>query len=67
VVPVVPVRHDPPPMSRATRYRVRRGDTISSIAHRHGCTNLREIERMNGIRHFRIRVGQVIRLPACRR
>ena len=67
VVPVVPVRHDPPPMSRAMHYKVRRGDTISSIAHRHGCTNLREIERMNGIRHFRIRVGQVIKLPACRR
>ena len=67
VVPVVPVRHDPPPVSKARRYTVRRGDTISSIARRQGCSSVHEIEHLNGIRHHSIRVGQVLKLPACRR
>jgi membrane-bound lytic murein transglycosylase D len=67
VVPVVPVRPDPPPVSRARSYTVRRGDTISSIARRHGCADARAIERANGIRHHQIRVGQVLKLPACTR
>ncbi|MDO1530588.1 transglycosylase SLT domain-containing protein [Fulvimonas sp. R45] len=66
VVPVVPVRHDPPPSS-SSRYTVRRGDTISSIARRHGCSSANEVERLNGIRHHQIRVGQVLKLPSsCR-
>jgi membrane-bound lytic murein transglycosylase D len=65
VVPVVPVRHDPP--SRTRRYTVRRGDTISGISRRYDCSSAREIERRNGIRHHQIRVGQVLTLPGCKR
>ena len=66
-VPVVPVRHVPPPPAAARHYTVRRGDTIGGIVQRHGCASVREVERLNGIRHHQIRVGQVLKLPACRR
>ena len=44
------------------RYTVERGDTLSEIAERHG-TSMARIQRANGLRGDRIRVGQVIVIP----
>ena len=46
-----------------TRYIVERGDTLSEIAERHGTSTAR-LRRANGLRGDRIRVGQVILIPA---
>jgi LysM repeat protein len=43
-------------------YRVNRGDTLWSIARRHG-TTVDELKRLNGIRTSRIVTGQVIAVP----
>ena len=45
------------------RYVVERGDTLSEIAMRHG-TSAARIRSANGLRNDRIRVGQVILIPA---
>ena len=47
----------------ATRYRVKRGDTLGAIARRYG-TSVRSMQRANGLpRADRIYVGQVLELP----
>jgi membrane-bound lytic murein transglycosylase D len=44
-------------------YRVRRGDTLGSIANRHR-TSAAALQRLNGIRDpRRLRVGAVLKLP----
>ncbi|MFV2089405.1 MAG: N-acetylmuramoyl-L-alanine amidase [Pseudomonadales bacterium] len=45
------------------RYTIARGDTLSGIAVRHG-TSTRRIKEANGMANDRIRVGQVITIPA---
>ncbi len=45
------------------RYTVSRGDTLSGIAHRYGVST-RRIKEANGLSDDRIRVGQVITIPA---
>ncbi|MDJ0868552.1 MAG: LysM peptidoglycan-binding domain-containing protein [Myxococcota bacterium] len=46
-----------------TRYRVRRGETLSTIARRVGVP-MKELAAHNGIRHpYRIRAGQVLKVP----
>ena len=45
-----------------SEYRVRRGDSLWTIARQHG-TTVDEIKDMNGIRGSRIYVGQVIDVP----
>jgi LysM repeat protein len=44
-------------------YRVNRGDTLWSIARRHG-TTVEALQRLNGIRNSRIVPGQVIAVPS---
>lgn len=48
-------------------YRIRRGDTLSSIARRHRCVSVRELAAINDIRppRYFLRAGQQIRVPAC--
>jgi membrane-bound lytic murein transglycosylase D len=48
-------------------YRVKRGDTLASIAGRFGCRSLGKLARMNGIKgpNYRIRVGQRLTFPGC--
>jgi len=49
--------------TRDTTYTVRRGDTLSTIARRHG-VRMSELVALNGLRsRHRIRVGQKLRLP----
>ncbi|MEW6210294.1 MAG: transglycosylase SLT domain-containing protein, partial [Acidobacteriota bacterium] len=49
--------------SRVVSYRVRRGDTLSSLARRHG-TSTEEIARLNRMsKNGQLRKGQVIRIP----
>ena len=50
-----------------SRYIVRRGDTLLGIVHKLGCSDVRELSDINDLKHHRIRAGQVLRLPACRR
>ena len=49
--------------SGSLRYIVERGDTLTEIAARHG-TSAARLRRANGLRGDRIRVGQVIVIPA---
>jgi len=68
VVPVVDAdEHPAPTVSRGTTtYVVRRGDTLSSIARKLHCANVREVTELNGFRNHRISVGQRLKLPVCR-
>jgi len=45
------------------RYTITQGDTLSGIAVRYG-TSTRRIKEANGLANDRIRVGQVITIPA---
>ena len=49
--------------SGPVRYTIERGDTLSDIAVRYG-TSTRRLKEANGIAGDRIRVGQVIVIPA---
>lgn len=69
-VPAVTALASIPPSERFTRqkrdtvYRVRRGDTLSQIAKRHGVKQS-ELVALNGLRsRHRIRIGQKLRLPS---
>lgn len=44
-------------------YRVRRGDTLWKIAHRHD-TTVESLRRANGLSSTTLRIGQVLELPA---
>ncbi len=51
----------------ARSYRVRSGDTLSSISRRHGCAGPAALARANGLREpYVIRAGQSLRLSGCR-
>ena len=64
------MRNNPPPNTRLAsnqvsgemRHVVKRGDTLSEIAERHG-TSAARLRRANGLRSDRIHVGQVIVIP----
>jgi membrane-bound lytic murein transglycosylase D len=67
VVPVVA----PPPEARAPavrherHYKVRRGDTLVSIVRNLRCSSVQEVAEMNGLKHHRIRTGQILKVPVC--
>jgi LysM repeat protein len=49
-------------VARTARYRVNRGDTLWSIARRHG-TTVDELQELNGLGSKSIRAGQMLQLP----
>ncbi len=49
----------------ATRYRVRKGDNLSTIAKRHG-TTVRRIRQANGLKSARLQPGQTLEIPTKR-
>ena len=49
------------PASTWTRYTVRRGDTLSTIARRQGCT-ITQLKQWNGLRSSRIVAGQKLKV-----
>lgn len=52
--------------STASRYTVRRGDTLSGIARKHGCS-AQTVARVNGLRSpYALRPGQRLSLDGCR-
>lgn len=51
-----------PGATRGATYNVRRGDTLSQIADRHG-VSLRALRASNGLRGSMIRAGQTLRIP----
>ena len=54
------------PAATASRYTVRRGDTLSAIARRHGCS-AQTVARANGLRSpYALRPGQRLSLGGCR-
>jgi membrane-bound lytic murein transglycosylase D len=44
---------------------VRRGESLISIVRKLHCSSVQEVAEMNGLKHHRIRAGQVLKLPAC--
>ncbi|KAA0068910.1 lytic transglycosylase domain-containing protein [Rhodanobacter sp. T12-5] len=65
VVPVVTSPVAPPVAASARRYKVRRGESLISIVRKLHCSSVQEVAEMNGLKHHRIRAGQVLTLPAC--
>ena len=65
--PTVASMSAPPARSPAARtYRVRSGDTLSSIARRHDCAGPDQLARANGLRSpYVIRAGQRLQLKGC--
>lgn len=59
----------PPEAQRPRTYVVRRGDTLSSIVRKLGCSNVHALAELNRLRapHFALHPGQALRLPMCAR
>lgn len=49
--------------TNATRYKVRRGDNLASIANKHGVSSA-QIKRWNGLKSNRLRAGQILAVSA---
>jgi membrane-bound lytic murein transglycosylase D len=63
-VATVPHKHQHVRQTRDTKYVVRRGDTLSTIARKHH-VRMSELVALNGLKsRNRIRVGQKLRLPS---
>ncbi|WP_017460406.1 transglycosylase SLT domain-containing protein [Dyella ginsengisoli] len=60
--PVKPQHHGP-----TRHYRVRSGDTLIGIVHRMRCSSVRDVVEANELHGHRIKPGQVLRIPDCRR
>jgi N-acetylmuramoyl-L-alanine amidase len=45
-------------------HRVQRGQTLTGIAARYGCT-VEQIRRGNGLKTRTVRTGQLLRIPRC--
>ena len=69
VVPVVqtPVTSARPATTKGVRsYKVRRGDTLTSIVRTMRCSSVQEVAELNGLKHHRIGIGQTLKVPVCR-
>ncbi|MFC4528057.1 transglycosylase SLT domain-containing protein [Dyella halodurans] len=73
VIPVVPSTPTPPPpvtrsssTTRTRGYVVRRGDTLTSIVNKLGCSSIEEVTDINDLKHHQLKPGQTLKLPTCR-
>ncbi|GAP64976.1 soluble lytic murein transglycosylase-like protein [Mizugakiibacter sediminis] len=59
----------PPETQRPRTYVVRRGDTLSSIVRKLGCSNVQALAELNRLRapHYALHPGQALHLPQCAR
>ncbi|HEU4671016.1 MAG TPA: transglycosylase SLT domain-containing protein [Dyella sp.] len=57
----------PAPRGPTRHYRVRSGDTLIGIVHHMRCSSVRDVVEANELRGHRIKPGQVLRIPDCRR
>lgn len=65
-VPATATRPPSKPSVAARSYRVKPGDTLSSISRRHGCAGAEPLARANGLRSpYVIRTGQQLKLIGC--
>ena len=71
VIPVV--AYTPTPSSPAPKaerrykvYKVRRGDSLSSVVRKLQCSSVEEVADLNGLKHHSISPGQTLKLPECR-
>ncbi|WP_199098507.1 transglycosylase SLT domain-containing protein [Dyella sp. ASV21] len=72
VLPVAPP--DPPSApspkpantAKTRSYVVKRGDTLTGIVSKLGCSSVQEVAQMNGLNHQHIKPGQSLKLPSCR-
>jgi membrane-bound lytic murein transglycosylase D len=55
----------PPPVNAVRRYKVRRGDTLIGIVRKLHCSSVQAVAEMNGLKHHRLAVGQIVKLPVC--
>jgi membrane-bound lytic murein transglycosylase D len=64
--PTAPATASRPPSGATRSYRVRSGDTLSSISRRHDCRGAAQLARANGLRPpYVIRTGQSLKLIGC--
>jgi membrane-bound lytic murein transglycosylase D len=70
VVPSTPVVTSAPTRSssasKTRSYVVRRGDTLTSIVSKLGCSSVQEVVEMNDLSRQHIKPGQTLKLPTCR-
>lgn len=70
VVPPAPVATSAPTHSSSSgktrSYVVRRGDTLTSIVNKLGCSSVQEVAEMNDLSRQHIKPGQTLKLPTCR-
>lgn len=52
--------------SKTRNYVVKRGDTLTSIVNKLGCSSLEEVTEMNDLKHHSLKPGQSLKLPSCR-
>ena len=52
-----------PPIAGENTYKVRKGDTLASIAERSG-TTAAKLKALNGMRKAKVKAGQILQLPA---
>jgi LysM repeat protein len=48
-------------------HKVAKGETLITIARKHGCNSLKDFASMNGLAapHYSLRDGQTLRVPTC--
>ncbi|HEY2622580.1 MAG TPA: LysM peptidoglycan-binding domain-containing protein, partial [Dyella sp.] len=73
VLPIVPSTPPPPApvarsssTSRTRSYVVKRGDTLTSVVNKLGCSSIEEVTDMNDLKHHQLKPGQTLKLPTCR-
>lgn len=70
VVPSTPVVTSAPThsssSSKTRNYVVKRGDTLTSIVNKVGCSSVQEVAEMNDLSRQHIKPGQTLKLPTCR-